>query len=101
MRPVRAYPPSRTARPVSTWGGAQRVEMVVMRDKPITQRANERARVVIVGHRTDDGDLCSLVVVHERTGGWRLYPHGDNKLGVRLAQAEAAKMARAILDGER
>lgn len=72
-----------------------------MGEKPITQLANERARVVIDGHRTDDGELCSLVVVHERTGGWRLYPHGDNTLGVRLAQLEAVKMARAILDSER
>ncbi|MGQ0774816.1 MAG: hypothetical protein ACT4NY_10425 [Pseudonocardiales bacterium] len=75
--------------------------MVAVGEKPVTQRANERARVVIDGCRTDDGQLCSLVVVHEHTGGWRLYPHGDNKLGVRLAQVEAVRMARTILDGQR
>ncbi|MGQ0779268.1 MAG: hypothetical protein ACT4NY_33450 [Pseudonocardiales bacterium] len=54
--------------------------------------------MVIEGTRTDDGNQCTLVAVHERTGGLALYPHGDTKLGVRLARAEALKMAQAILD---
>ena len=36
---------------------------------PIMQRDNEISRVVVDGRRADDGDRCTLVVVHERYGG--------------------------------
>lgn len=68
----------------------------------IMQRKNERGRTVVDGHRTNDGDQCSLVVMHEHVGGClTLYPHGDGKLGMRLSEAEALKMAQAILNGAR
>jgi hypothetical protein len=65
------------------------------------QRENERSRVVVDGKRTDDGDRCSLVVVHEVSGTWAVYPHGADQLGVRLSKAEAVKTAQTILDGAR
>lgn len=72
----------------------------VMSDKPVTQLKDEHSRTVVEGRRTDDGDLCTLVVVREVSGTWALYPHGDAKFGVRLAGAEALKVAQAILAGE-
>jgi len=65
----------------------------------ITQLKDERSRTVVDGHRTDDGDQCTLVVVREVGGTWALYPHGWGRFGVRLPQAEALKVARAILAG--
>jgi len=70
-------------------------------DRPVVQHKNERSRTVVDGRRTDDGDLCTLVVVREVGGTWVLYPHGDAKFGVRLARAEALKVAQAILAGDR
>ncbi|MCA1672957.1 MAG: hypothetical protein LC799_12430 [Actinobacteria bacterium] len=64
----------------------------------IMQRDNEISRVVVDGRRTDDGDRCTLVVVHERYGGtWAFYPHGFGKFGVRLEKSAAAEVAQAIL----
>ncbi|MGQ0777260.1 MAG: hypothetical protein ACT4NY_23075 [Pseudonocardiales bacterium] len=68
---------------------------------PEGQLDNERSRTVVEGRRTDDGDLCTLVAVHETGGTWALYPHGWGKLGVRLANAEAVRVAQAILAGAR
>jgi hypothetical protein len=65
----------------------------------IMQGQNERGRVVADGKRTDDGGRCELLAVHEVGGTWALYPHGWPKLGVRLPEDEAARLARAILDG--
>ncbi|MGQ0774478.1 MAG: hypothetical protein ACT4NY_08690 [Pseudonocardiales bacterium] len=72
-----------------------------MPEKPVKQHENELSRVVVVGRRTDDGDQCTLVVVREVGGTWALHPHGDGKLEVRLAGAEALKVAQAILDSAR
>lgn len=66
----------------------------------IMQRANERARLVADGKRTDDGDRCELLAVHEVGGTWALYPHGAAKFGVRLPGDEVVRLARAILAGE-
>jgi len=68
---------------------------------PLTTEEKERSRLIVVGQRADDGDRCSVVVVHERTGFWGVYPHGFGKFGVRLPRTEAVRMARAILDGAR
>ncbi len=46
-----------------------------------------------------NAQLCTVVLVHEVGGTWAWYPHGAHKLGVRLPRAEAAKLARTILDG--
>lgn len=66
----------------------------------VMQRDNERRRVVVDGRRTDDGARCSLVVIHEYSGGWAICPHGDGKLGVRVSGTDAATIATAILAGE-
>lgn len=64
------------------------------------QRHNERSRTVVDGHRTDDDQLCKLVVVHEVTSGCvAFYPHGTTQFGVRLMKADAVKVAQAILVG--
>ncbi|MGH3903044.1 MAG: hypothetical protein ACRDTE_02415 [Pseudonocardiaceae bacterium] len=63
----------------------------------VMQRENETSRVNLDGRRTDDGARCTLVAIRELGGSWALYPHGADKLGVRLHKEEAAKVARAIL----
>jgi hypothetical protein len=66
------------------------------------QRENERARIVAIGRRIDDGSKCTLLVVRETGGPWVVYPHGVGQFGVRLPKDEAERMARAILaDGAR
>ena len=69
-----------------------------MGELPVMQRENERSRIAVEGKRTDNAELCTLVVVHEVGGTWAWYPHGGAQLGVRLPRTEAVKVARAILD---
>ncbi|MGQ0775499.1 MAG: hypothetical protein ACT4NY_13930 [Pseudonocardiales bacterium] len=58
--------------------------------RAVMQRDNERSRTVVDGRRTDDGDQCKLVVVHEVTGGCvALYPHGAAECQ-HAAEAETA-----------
>ncbi|HEU0088942.1 MAG TPA: hypothetical protein VFQ77_15060 [Pseudonocardiaceae bacterium] len=66
----------------------------------VMQRENERGRVVVAGRRTDDGERCALVVVAEVGQMWAFYPHGAAQLGVRVAAADAVKVAE-FLDGAR
>ncbi|MFN2495903.1 MAG: hypothetical protein ABR608_08340 [Pseudonocardiaceae bacterium] len=69
---------------------------------PVMQRETERRRVVVDGRRTDDGDQCTFVAVHETGGTWALYPHGVGQLGVRLTGTAAAALAAAMMaDGSR
>ncbi|MGH3932724.1 MAG: hypothetical protein ACRDTF_22430 [Pseudonocardiaceae bacterium] len=68
---------------------------------PLTHREKERSRLVVEGTRTDDGDRCALVVVHEVGGTWAAYPHRIDRLGVRPAKADAVRVAEAILVGPR
>ena len=66
---------------------------------PLTTEEREHCRTVVTGNRTDDGDRCTVVLVHERdTGDWGVYPHGFTKFGVRLSDKEAVKLARKIID---
>jgi hypothetical protein len=65
----------------------------------LTTQEKERSRLVADGRCTDNGERCTLVVVHEAGGSWAWYPHGFGKFGVRLPRAEAVKLARSILDG--
>lgn len=69
------------------------VEPVVM------QRENEVSRVALDGRLIQGYDRCTFVVIHERSGHWAFYPHGDQKFGVRLSQANAVAAAQAILAG--
>lgn len=84
---------NRSARPDEAAPAALAMNVVMQRD-------NERRRVVVEGRRTDDGDRCALVVIHERSGGWALYPHGVAQLGVRVSGSDAAAVAAAILADE-
>lgn len=66
----------------------------------VMRRHNERSRVVVDGRRTDDGQLCTLVVVPEVAGDCvAFYPHGVAQLGVRLTRANAVAVAQTILAG--
>ncbi|MGH3917426.1 MAG: hypothetical protein ACRDTC_29035 [Pseudonocardiaceae bacterium] len=68
----------------------------------VMQRENERGRLAVDGRLVADGQQCTFLVIHERAGGtWAIYPHGVDKLGVRLVKADAVKVAQAILDGAR
>ena len=68
----------------------------------VTQRENERSRIAVEGRLVADDQQCTLVVIHENTGDtWAIYPHGVGKLGVRLAKAEAVRVAETILAGAR
>ncbi|MGH3932615.1 MAG: hypothetical protein ACRDTF_21875 [Pseudonocardiaceae bacterium] len=72
-----------------------------MRDV-VTQRDNERSRIAVDGRLVADDQQCTFLVIHERPGDtWAIYPHGVDKLGVRLAKAEAVRVAEAILAGAR
>ncbi|MGH3916801.1 MAG: hypothetical protein ACRDTC_25840 [Pseudonocardiaceae bacterium] len=64
---------------------------------PIFQLHGERSRVVVTGVRTDDGDRCELVVITDTGGSVAIYPHGATQWGVRVEQATAVRVARAIL----
>jgi hypothetical protein len=65
----------------------------------VMQREREHCRLTAEGRRTEDGDRCTLLVVHERGGVWAFYPHGWGKFGVRLPAEQARRVAQAILDG--
>lgn len=84
-----------TSRRPATGAARNTAEPVVM------QRENERGRVIVEGRRTDDGDRCKLVVIHESGGTWAWYPHGWDTFGVRLAKAEVDVVVQAILNGSR
>ncbi|MCA1709619.1 MAG: hypothetical protein LC808_42615 [Actinobacteria bacterium] len=62
----------------------------------VRQHRNEISRVVLDGRRTDDGAVCSVVVVRELGGTWAIYPHGADQLGVRIRTADAASLAQAM-----
>ncbi|MGH3872850.1 MAG: hypothetical protein ACRDSR_15320 [Pseudonocardiaceae bacterium] len=63
------------------------------------ERNPSRGRLAVEGRRTDDAQVCTLVMVQELGGLWALYPHGAGRRGVRLAQV--VRMAKAILAGVR
>lgn len=63
----------------------------------IMQRENELERLTVDGKRTDDGTRCTLLLVSETGGVWALYLHGATRLGVRIAKAQAVKLAQSIL----
>jgi hypothetical protein len=69
----------------------------VRMEPTIIQRENERDPLTVEGKRTDGGSKCTLLAVREVGDSWALYPHGAAQLGVRVAKAEAYKVAQAIL----
>lgn len=64
---------------------------------PLRHRDKERSRLVAEGQRTDNGELCSLMLVDEVGGTWAAYPHGAAQLGVRLSRTEALRVAQKII----
>jgi hypothetical protein len=71
--------------------------MVVNRDRR-TGDAALAARVCRVhaqGRRTDDGSMCTLLVIHEADSSWAI--HGLGAPGVRLSKAEMIALAEKIL----
>jgi hypothetical protein len=65
----------------------------------MVQRENKHSRPMIDRRRTDGGAQCSLLVIHEASRMWALYPHSGIEFEVRLTQAHADALARAVLEG--
>ncbi len=55
----------------------------------------ERGRLQAFGRRTDSGERCTLLVIHELDGGWTL--HGLGAPGVKLSKADTIALAESIL----
>ena len=47
------------------------------------------------GHRTDDGSMCTLLIINETDGSWAI--HGLGAPGVRLPAAKMVILAEQIL----
>ena len=56
----------------------------------------ERARIVVQGQRSDDGDTATLVIIHEDNGSWSI--HGLGVAGVTLNKANMIAVAESILE---
>jgi hypothetical protein len=46
------------------------------------------------GRRTDSGERCTLLVIHELDGGWTF--HGLGAPGVKLSKANMVTLAESI-----
>lgn len=60
----------------------------------------EQTRCVVEGHLVNSGDVCTVVLLRERSG-WVLYPHGATGMGIHLTEPAAAAVATTILDHNR
>jgi hypothetical protein len=69
---------------------------VVINVPEIQHQPRERGRLTTRGRRTDDGSICTLLVVHELDGAWSF--HGLGAPGVRLSAADMVELATAILE---
>lgn len=68
-----------------------------MIDVPDIQRQRtELGRVIAIGRRTDSGERCSLLVIHELNGAWTF--HGLGAPGVKISQTDTVALAEAILE---
>jgi hypothetical protein len=66
-------------------------------DVPDIQRQRtELGRVIAIGRRTDSGERCSLLVIHELNGAWTF--HGLGAPGVKISQTDTVALAEAILE---
>jgi hypothetical protein len=65
----------------------------------IEYQQRERGRLQASGRRTDSGERCTLLVVHELDGGWTL--HGLGAPGVKLSQADMVTLAEQVLERAR
>jgi hypothetical protein len=59
----------------------------------------ERGRLATRGRRTDDGSMCTLLVIHELDSSWSF--HGLGAPGVKLSQADMVTLAEQILERAR
>lgn len=59
----------------------------------------ERGRLTARGRRTDDGSMCTLLVIHELDGSWAF--HGLGAPGVTLSKADMVALAESILERAR
>jgi hypothetical protein len=65
-------------------------------DVPATLHSErERGRVTAQGQSTDDGNKCTLLVIHEAGGSWTI--HGLGAPGVRLSKTEMVALCEKIL----
>ena len=69
--------------------------MIDTPDVPKTVLQSERGRLQAQGKRTDDGSMCTLLVVNEADGSWTF--HGLGAPGVKLAEADTVAFAEAVL----
>ena len=56
----------------------------------------ERGGLQAFGRRTDSGERCTLLVIHELDGGWTI--HGLGAPGVKLSQADMVTLVEQILE---
>ncbi len=71
-----------------------------MIDVPETEhQQRERGRLQASGRRTDSGERCTLLVIHELDGGWTF--HGLGAPGVKLPKADMVALAESILERAR
>ena len=59
----------------------------------------ERSRLQAPGHRTDDGSMCTLLIINETDGTWTI--HGLAAPGVRLTKDKIVALAAQILERAR
>jgi hypothetical protein len=65
----------------------------------IQHQRTERGRITALGRRTDSGERCTLLVIHELNGTWTI--HGLGAPGVKLSQADMVTLVESILERSR
>jgi hypothetical protein len=65
----------------------------------VLQRENKHSRSMTYRRRTGNRTRCSLLVIHEASRTWTLYPHSGIEFGVRLTQAHDNALTRAVRAG--
>jgi hypothetical protein len=55
----------------------------------------ERARVGVTGRSTEDGNQCTVIVIHEQNGMWAI--HGLGNQGIRLTAIDMVALGEVIL----
>ncbi len=60
-----------------------------------TNGDRERGRMAAYGRRSDDGSMCTPLVVQESDGSWSF--HGLGAPGVRVSKSDAKALAQGIV----
>jgi hypothetical protein len=66
--------------------------VVIVMDIPETQQQRERGRVTVLGRRTDSGERCTLLAIHEIDGAWSF--QGLGAPVVTLSKADTVALPR-------